>query len=316
MKTIYLSHPIDDSETLSVPSVFALGYFDGVHKGHQHVIRQAVSYAKEHGLESAVMTFHPHPKEVLMQLEQPMHFLTPLPDKLERIAELGVDRTYVVEFNQSFANLLPQEFVDHYLMALGAKHVVAGFDFTYGKKGKGTMVTMPDHAQGRFSSLAVPKVEREGIKVSSTALRELLQEGKVAGIKDLLGESYQVKGTVEDGEKRGRTIGYPTANVKLNQRYIIPKTGVYVVQVKLHDKVLVGMCNVGYKPTFHDEKPDTPSIEVHLLDFNEQIYGETLTITWIERIRDEVRFNGIDELKAQLALDKKQTEEIARTINR
>ncbi|WYP24925.1 riboflavin biosynthesis protein RibF [Alkalihalobacillus sp. FSL W8-0930] len=316
MKTIYLSHPIDHSVPLIVPTVFALGYFDGVHKGHQHVIRQAVSYAKENGMESAVMTFHPHPKEVLMQLEQPMHFLTPLPDKLERIAELGVDRTYVVEFNQSFANLLPQEFVDHYLLALGAKHVVAGFDFTYGKKGKGTMDTMPDHAQGRFSSLAVSKVEREGIKVSSTALRELLQAGKVSDISELLGEPYQIKGIVEDGEKRGRTIGYPTANVKVNQRYIIPKTGVYVVKVELQDNILFGMCNVGYKPTFHNKKPDTPSIEVHLLDFNEQIYGETLTITWIQRIRDEVKFNGIDELKAQLALDKKQTEEIARTIDR
>lgn len=175
---------------------------------------------------------------------------------------------------------------------------------------------MPDHAKGRFSSLAVSKVEREGIKVSSTALRELLQAGKVSDISELLGEPYQVKGIVEDGEKRGRTIGYPTANVKLNQRFIIPKTGVYVVKVELQGKTLFGMCNVGYKPTFHNEKPDTPSIEVHLLDFNEQIYGEALTITWIQRIRDEVKFNGIDELKAQLALDKKQTEEIARTIDR
>ncbi|MCM2674699.1 riboflavin biosynthesis protein RibF [Alkalicoccobacillus plakortidis] len=315
MQTIYLSHPIDQSQLFSEPTVFALGYFDGVHKGHQHVINQAVEYAKKNNLISAVMTFHPHPKEVLQQLSQPMHFLTPLPDKLERIAELGVDRTYVVEFNQSLANLIPQEFVDQYLIALSARHVVAGFDFTYGKKGKGTMDTMPLHSRGLFSSTAVSKVEREGIKVSSTALRMLLQEGKVAEIKDLLGEHYVVEGTVEDGEKRGRTIGYPTANVKLNQRYLIPKTGVYVVKVTVHDTEYVGMCNVGFKPTFHEQRKDLPSIEVHLLDFDEQIYGETVKISWFTRIRDEKRFNGIEELKAQLALDKQQTEAVARENN-
>ncbi|MDQ0206300.1 bifunctional riboflavin kinase/FAD synthetase [Alkalicoccobacillus murimartini] len=312
MQTIYLSHPFDHSSLSSEPTVFALGYFDGVHKGHQYVIKQAVDYANENNMTSAVMTFHPHPKEVLQQLKQPMRFLTPLPDKLAKLAELGVDRTYVVEFNQSFADLLPKEFVHQYLISLGARHVVAGFDFSYGKWGKGTMETLPQHAEDAFSQTSVSKVEKEGIKVSSTALRALLQEGRVEDVPELLGSYYQVQGTVEDGEKRGRTIGFPTANIKLSQRYLIPKLGVYVVEVKIGSSSYMGMCNVGYKPTFHNERPDVPNIEVHLLDFDKQIYGETVHISWLLRIRDEKRFNGIDELKEQLALDKQQTETFAK----
>ncbi|TSB46450.1 bifunctional riboflavin kinase/FAD synthetase [Alkalicoccobacillus porphyridii] len=312
MKTIYLSHPLDHSSLLVEPTVFALGYFDGVHKGHKHVISQAVTYARENEMKSAVMTFHPHPKEVLQKLAEPMHFLTPLPDKLAAIAELGVDKTYVVEFNQSFADLLPQQFVDQYLITLGAKHVVAGFDFTYGKWGRGTMDTLSEHSRESFTLSAVPKVEKEGIKVSSTALRALLNEGKVEKVADLLGHPYQVEGTVVDGEKRGRSIGFPTANVMLDKRYVIPKTGVYVVSVRIGDEQLYGMCNVGYKPTFHEKRPDAPNIEVHLLEFDKQIYGKNIFVTWLQRLRDEKRFNGIDELIAQLQIDKQRTETYAR----
>ncbi|MFC0558560.1 bifunctional riboflavin kinase/FAD synthetase [Halalkalibacter alkalisediminis] len=305
MDTIYLNHPIDKGKLKIVPTVMALGFFDGVHKGHQAVISAAIDKAKELGTTASVMTFNPHPKEVLRKQENQMKYLTPLPEKIKKIKQLGVDTLYIVHFTKEFADLTPQEFVDDYLIDMNVVHAVAGFDFTYGSLGKGTMETLPFHARNRLRSTIVEKLEADNEKVSSSRIRQLLSNGEVEAVTELLGETYLIRGTVVDGEKRGRTIGFPTANIQPKDRFIIPKTGVYAVTLTVRDEEFSGVCNVGFKPTFHNEANE-PTIEVHLFSFDRDIYGEDVSLSWHYRIRDEQKFLNVDDLIKQINLDKEK----------
>ncbi|MBA2878648.1 riboflavin kinase/FMN adenylyltransferase [Anoxybacillus kamchatkensis] len=301
MKTIWLSHPFNKKN--DEPLVMALGYFDGVHLGHQKVIRTAKQIADQYGYKSAVMTFHPHPSVVLGRSQQHVRFITPLKEKEKQIAKLGVDYLYVVEFTPEFAYLLPQQFVDEYIIELGVKHVVAGFDFTYGRLGKGTMETLPFHSREQFTQTVIPKQTFGEEKISSTYIRQRLAEGDVEQLPHLLGRWYEVTGTVIHGDKRGRTIGFPTANVALDDDYMIPRIGVYAVTVTIDDNMWTGVCNVGYKPTFHAQQQKDPSIEVHLFDFSSDIYGAHVCIQWHKRLRDERAFSSVDELVEQIHRD-------------
>ncbi|MCL7746511.1 bifunctional riboflavin kinase/FAD synthetase [Halalkalibacter alkaliphilus] len=308
MDTIYLEHPIDRNTLKPEKTVMALGYFDGVHTGHKAVMKKAKEIAKKLDTTASVMTFHPHPKEVLRKTE--MNYITPLPDKIDKIERMGIDTLYVVKFTPLFASLTPQEFVDDYLIGLHVVHAVAGFDFTYGALGKGTMETLPFHARNRLEATVVEKYESNNEKVSSTKIRELLKQGDVNSVTALLGEEYVIKGTVVDGEKRGRTIGFPTANIEPKERYIIPRTGVYAVRLTINKVQYDGVCNIGYKPTFHQEKDVVPTIEVHLFSFHEDIYGLEVEIHWYSRIRSEKKFKGIDQLIEQISLDKEAAQSL------
>jgi riboflavin kinase / FMN adenylyltransferase len=297
-----LNHPHHIEKELTKPKVMAFGYFDGVHLGHQKVIQAAKTYAVERGLTSAVMTFHPHPSIVLGREKPITHSLTPLNDKIEVIEELGIDELYVVSFTEKFSELLPQQFVDEYIIGLNVMHVVAGFDFTYGKMGKGTMETLPFHSRGQFEQTIIQKVELEQEKISSTYIRSLVQNGDVSKVSTLLGRPYIVKGTVIHGEKRGSTIGFPTANIQLNEQYVIPKVGVYAIKIKVDDKYYDGVCNIGFKPTFH-EKQTKVSIEVHIFDFNGLIYHKQVEVEFVFRIRDEQKFENIEQLINRIHVD-------------
>ncbi|KAA0547891.1 bifunctional riboflavin kinase/FAD synthetase [Bacillus sp. BGMRC 2118] len=309
MKTIFISHPHEIKLENSLPKVMALGFFDGVHIGHQKVIGTAKQIADEKGIKSAVMTFYPHPSIVLKK-ENAVHFaITPLNDKISEIERLGIDELYVVEFKEQFAQLLPQEFVDDYIIELNVKHVVAGFDFTYGRMGKGTMETLPFHSRNQFTQSVVPKVEKDDEKVSSTSIRNLLEEGEVSTISSYLGRPYKIKGKVIHGEKRGSSIGFPTANIAPLDDYYIPKIGVYAVKMKIKEEWYNGVCNVGKKPTFH-ESSKAISIEVHVFDFNDKIYGESIELSFLQRIRDEQKFSGIDQLVERIKIDSKIAKEI------
>ncbi|MBW7650327.1 bifunctional riboflavin kinase/FAD synthetase [Anoxybacillus sp. ST4] len=300
MKTIWLSHPLHKKN--DHPLVMALGYFDGVHLGHQKVIETAKQIADRHEYKSAVMTFHPHPSVVLGRSQQHVRFITPLKEKERQIAKLGVDYLYVVEFTAEFAHLLPQQFVDEYIIGLGVKHVVAGFDFTYGRLGKGTMETLPFHSREQFTQTVIPKQTFGEEKISSTYIRQRLAEGDVEQLPHVLGRLYKVTGTVVHGDKRGRTIGFPTANVALDDDYIIPRVGVYAVTVTIDEKTWEGVCNVGYKPTFQVRR-DEPTIEVHLFNFSTDIYGANVSIQWHKRLRDERAFSSVHELVEQIHRD-------------
>ncbi|MBA2873946.1 bifunctional riboflavin kinase/FAD synthetase [Thermaerobacillus caldiproteolyticus] len=303
METVFISHPHHMKREDFPPTVMALGYFDGIHLGHQEVIRTAVNLAAEKGYKSAVMTFHPHPSVVLGKKEQHIHCITPLKQKEQLIAHLGVDYLYIVEFTSSFAELLPQQFVDQYIIGFHVKHVVAGFDFTYGRLGKGTMETLPFHSREQFTQTIVPKLTLKGEKISSTSIRRLLKNGAVEQLSQLLGRFYEVEGTVISGEKRGRTIGFPTANIELTDDYLLPALGVYAVKIKIGTETFEGVCNVGYKPTFHEKQEGRPTIEVHIFDFARDIYGEIVTIEWHMRLRSEQKFSSVEQLVAQIKRD-------------
>jgi riboflavin kinase / FMN adenylyltransferase len=301
VETCYISHPHHFTEEHIEPKVLALGFFDGVHLGHQEVINTAVDIAKKRNVSSAVMTFHPHPSAVLSNGKKQVSYLTPLKEKLNRIASLGVDKCYIINFNQDFAKLTPQQFVDQYIISLKIVHVVAGFDFSYGSLGSGTMETLPFHSRKTFDQTEIGKVVKGEEKISSTLIRQLISEGAVENVREYLGRNYVVQGTVIEGEQRGRKIGFPTANVKLAENYICPAQGVYSVRMFVRDKWYNGVCNIGVKPTFHASFEET--VEVHLLHFNEDVYGEVVQIEWLSKIRDEKKFSSINDLIKQIQQD-------------
>ncbi|KAF0820419.1 MULTISPECIES: bifunctional riboflavin kinase/FAD synthetase [unclassified Cytobacillus] len=309
MEVIHIHHPhrMDSNEMPEL--AIALGYFDGVHLGHQKVIREAKSIAEQKGLKSAVMTFDPHPSVVLGKSIQHVEYITPLEDKIAIMADLGIDYLFIINFTREFANLLPQEFVDQYLIGLNAKHVVAGFDYSYGRMGRGTMETLLFHSRDQFDYSVVAKLAKEDEKISSTRVRKYIREGKTAELPGLLGRFYRTSGIVIHGDKRGRTIGFPTANVDVSEDSIIPPPGVYAVRLEVDGSWYEGVCNVGYKPTFNQEKGDRPSVEVHIFDFSSDIYGRKVTVEWHNRLRSERKFAGIQELIAQIEKDKQQTEQ-------
>lgn len=303
MEIIKLNFPLNIEKTNIPPLSLALGYFDGVHLGHQKVIAEAKFQADQKGLASAVMTFDPHPSVVLGKNEKHVQYITPLAEKIKIIEELGIDYLFIVHFTKGFANLLPQEFIDQFVIDLNVKHVVAGFDFTYGRMGKGTMEVISFHSREQFSYSIVDKFTAGNEKVSSSRIRNYLKEGKTSKLPELLGRFYTTSGVVVHGDKRGRTIGFPTANVASNEDYILPPLGVYAVKIKIKNKWYHGVCNVGFKPTFNKESLSV-SVEVHVFHFNEMIYGEDVIIEWHEYLRKEQKFSGIKELVAQIEQDK------------
>lgn len=305
MKTIHLSYPHQLKREELPETSTAIGFFDGVHQGHKKVIDEAIKEAKKKSLQSAVITFYPHPSVVLKKDAAHTRYITPLAEKEEILEKMGVDRLYIVEFNKNLSRLSPEEFVDHFLINLNIRHVVTGFDFTFGHKGKGNMNDFPRYTKEPLSFTVIEKVEEEGEKVSSTKIRQCMDDGDIAQANQLLGRPLMIRGKVITGDKRGRTIGYPTANLDISEDYYLPKVGVYAVKVVIEDQKWNGMANLGFKPTFQ-EKQIRPTLEVHLLDFQGDLYGKTVKVEWHTFIRNEKKFNGIDELLANLKRDEQE----------
>ncbi|PLT31590.1 bifunctional riboflavin kinase/FAD synthetase [Peribacillus deserti] len=306
MKVFYLNHPHQFNKNDFPPHVLALGFFDGVHLGHRQVIQTAKEKAGGMSLPVSIMTFDPHPSAVLGKSTKVVKYITPLKEKIEIINRLGIDNLFVVHFTESFAKLLPQEFVDQYIIGLHVKHVVAGFDYSYGRLGKGTMETMPFHSREEFTSTTVEKHTLNDEKVSSTQIREMLADGRTEELPSLLGRFYTTSGTVIHGEKRGRQLGFPTANISLSEEFIYPSPGVYAVRIQINDEWYHGVCNVGFKPTFHEKRPENPNVEVHIFDFDRSIYGENVKVEWHKRLRSEQKFNGLEALVEQISKDKQE----------
>ncbi|MDC3416356.1 riboflavin biosynthesis protein RibF [Aquibacillus salsiterrae] len=300
MKTIELSYPHQLKHDHIQETVAAIGFFDGIHRGHQKVIMTAKETAKQTGRLCAVISFHPHPSVVLREDVSHVNYLTPIKEKEEILEAMGVDLFYIIRFNEQLSKLAPQSFIDHFIIGLHIKHLVAGFDFTYGHKGLGTMDQLANHP--KLATTIVEKVEVEGEKISSTLIRELLVEGHIEKASQLLGRPLQVRGIVEQGEQIGRELGYKTANLKLASDYFLPKLGVYAVTIYLDGRVLCGMANLGYTPTVQIDNIE-PKLEVHILDYNKPIYGQELVIEWNRFIRSEAKFNSMEDLTNQIKLD-------------
>lgn len=309
MRTFKLSYPHSLQMNELPPTIAAIGFFDGIHLGHQKVIQTAVKEAKEKNMESAVITFHPHPSVILKSENKKIKYITPLEEKQEIIKNLHVDRLYIIEFSKDLSLLSPQKFIDHFIISLHIKGLIAGFDYTYGHKGQGNMENISLYANNHFTYRIIPKVELSNEKISSTRIRELLTSGKMEEVNTLLGRPFSLSGIVVEGDKRGRKIGYRTANLQVKSDTLLPKSGVYAVKVFYKNHSYEGIANIGVKPTFKDHLIE-PSIEVHIFDFNQNVYGKNLVIQLIKYIRDEKKFNGIEELISQI----KQDEQEVRTL--
>lgn len=307
MEVIQLMYPHQiHPEEVDGPYSLALGFFDGVHRGHQKVILAAKEVADRTNTKLAVMTFDPHPSLVLGGRKDPIFYITPLHQKVEILEQLGVDTLFVVRFTSDFAKLSPESFYELFVKDLNVAHVTAGFDYTFGSRGSGTMDVMRILCGSSISVQVVEKLEDGDDKVSSTRIRGLLKEGEMEEVQALLGRPYQTPGVVVHGDKRGRQIGFPTANIQVPEGTFIPANGVYVVKIRVQDEWYEGMCNIGYKPTFKNPDEKQLTIEVNIFEFENNIYGEEVVVDWYKRIRDEKKFDGIDGLIAQLTADQQQ----------
>lgn len=316
MKTVHLSYPHHVSDNAnSGPFSLAIGFFDGIHLGHQEVISHARKMAADKGLKLAVMTFDPHPSIVLGKRNEKVFYITPLDQKLELLQSMGVDTTFVVRFTSDFAQLTPESFVQTFIRDLNVKHVTAGFDFTFGAFGKGDMNVMKQLSHNDFDVSVVDKKSDDHEKISSTRIRHALTEGDMEKVRELLGRPFQIPGIVVHGDKRGRQIGFPTANIQAKEGSYIPATGVYSVRMHIQDEWVDGVCNVGYKPTFKNPDEKKLTIEVHLFDFDKTIYGEEVFVDWYHHIRDERKFDGIDSLKEQIEKDKQSAISFLQNVN-
>ncbi|RTE07039.1 bifunctional riboflavin kinase/FAD synthetase [Paenibacillus whitsoniae] len=303
MKIVPIAYPLNMDEVgfFEGKQVVAIGDFDGVHLGHQEVIGRALSTAEKLGLPSAIMTFHPHPRAVMGQGKYEAA-LTPLERKMEIFESMGVNHAYVVTFDASLMRLSPELFVSDMLEKLGVESVICGFDFTFGFQGKGTPDTLCELSHGKFSVEVVRPFHMNGEKVSSTRIREALQTGDLDSVAHLLGRPYSITGTVVDGEKRGRQLGFPTANLQLDEPYVSPSNGVYAIKATVRGATYLGVMNIGVKPTFTTGELK-PSYEAHLFDFAQDIYGEKVTVELISFLRAERKFSSLDELVAQIKRD-------------
>lgn len=310
MQTVELQYPLQNVEPNAGPQVLAIGDFDGVHLGHQEVIQRAVQRGAELHMPAAIMTFHPHPRQML-GLDTYTKILTPLAAKQSLLLQLGVNTTYIVNFSETFMRLTPEQFVENILIPLRVNSVFVGFDFTFGHKGAGTPDTLCELAKGRFTVEIVRQFSLHGSKVSSTLVREQLLRGDVREATALLGRPYRLRGTVVHGEARGRTIGFPTANIQVSDPYVIPANGVYAVEALVGSKVYGGVMNIGVKPTFEAELAE-PTLEVHLFDFAQEIYGEEVEVSLLAYIRQERKFSSVQELIAQIASDADQARLVVR----
>lgn len=282
--------------------VVGLGNFDGVHVGHQRLISGLVEEARKTGGTSAVFTFHPHPLEVLTG-KAPPRLLSQMA-KEDTIRQLGVEVLMLVPFTLEFASLTPESFIEKVLVReLGVRSVFIGYNYTFGQGGRGTAETLIDGGRKHgFKVYVIPPVAVDGVPVSSTLIRGLLADGDVAGARKLLGYYPLVEGEVVAGERRGRTLGFPTANLRLEKGVMAPANGVYAVKVQVDGDDYLGVANIGLKPTFHGYN-GRPDLEVHLLDFQGDLYGKRIKVFLSERLREEKRFSSPGELVEQIRLD-------------
>lgn len=301
MQIFHINYPLRNESDFS-RQVIAIGDFDGVHLGHREVISRATQRARELNVPAAVMTFHPHPREVLGQVQY-ADVLTPLADKMALLESLGIDHAYVVHFDKNFSAVTAPSFVHEMLLPLHPATIVVGFDFRFGHLAQGNADTLCEMGAGQFSVEVVRPFYLHEQKVSSTMIRDCLLQGSLERVNELLGRPYQLRGIVVAGEARGRQIGFPTANVQLDANYLIPKFGVYAVYITVDGVKRKGVMNIGVRPTFHATEDVRPSVEVHITDFSGDIYEQHVVVDLIAFIRPEQRFASLAELQEQIRKD-------------
>jgi riboflavin kinase/FMN adenylyltransferase len=299
-------HGITHFKRLSF-AVVTSGTFDGVHIGHQKILSRLREVSSQYQGESVVITFWPHPRMVVSADSQDLKLLSTIDEKIEMLDRMQVDHLLIIPFTQEFSRLTSEEFINQLLVeTIGTKRLVIGHDHRFGRNREGSFEHLQANApQYGFEVEEIPRQDIEAIGVSSTRIRSALLEGNLPISKEYLGRPYSLKGTVVKGKQLGRTIGFPTANLHVPEPYkLIPADGVYAVWAKVQDKFYQGMLNIGVRPTVDGI---SRSIEVHLFDFDQDIYDQELTLFFEARIRQEQKFAGIEELKNQFSRDKKES---------
>jgi riboflavin kinase/FMN adenylyltransferase len=291
-------------------TIITIGTFDGVHLGHQEIFNVLINKSKTSGCRSFVITFEPHPRTVIQPNSQ-LKLLTTFQEKVEILEKMGIDNLLVIPFTKEFSQLTSEEFFRKYILeGLGVKKMVIGYDHHFGKGRDGDEQKIRE--LGALNNFEVQKTEAVTINetvVSSSNIRNALSEGEVKNAAQLLGRNYSFSGLVVGGDKRGRELGFPTANIKLENEFkLIPKNGVYAVKVLLENSIFNGVMNIGLRPTF--KETTIVLSEVHILNFNEDIYGKQIGVEFIARIRDEKKFASKEELIKQIEIDKQKTSKL------
>ena len=293
--------------TEKTAKVLSLGMFDGVHLGHVSIINQLKEIAQKYDLETAILTFWPHPRKVFNPNDE-LHLLNTLEEKIALLEKAGIEVVFLQEFDENFRNLTGEEFIEQILVEkLNVKHVIIGYDHVFGKNKSGNFDLLQQLSEKLGYDVAQLKAVKEGdFNISSTKIRNCLGNGNIIGANKMLGYHYSVSGKVVDGKKLGRTIGYPTANLEINELKLLPKKGAYIVEVYVKNKFYKGMLSIGTNPTVKGEKL---TVEVYILDFNEDIYGEEITVKFRDFLHEEIKFESLEKLIERLDEDKRLTEE-------
>lgn len=286
------------------PTVIALGNFDGVHLGHQKILKKGLEIAQSLNIELSVLFFDPHPLKVLYP-ERKLNLLTGREERLILFEEIGVQKVFLLPFTSRFANTSPREFVEKVLLRIGVRHVIVGFNYSFGFQGKGNSESLKKFGQEYGFKVSVIQAQKiNDTVISSTEIRKYLLNGEINLAKEMIGRSPKLSGKVVHGDGRGKKLGYPTANIKLEEDLLIPKNGVYAVSSKIDGKIYGGMMNIGFVPTFTDKSEKT--IEVNFFDYQGDLYDKDLMISIESRLRSERKFTGREEIIAQLSKDKEQ----------
>jgi riboflavin kinase/FMN adenylyltransferase len=306
-------------QSLSFPrpnqAVVTTGTFDGVHLGHKTIVDRLIESARQTEGESVVVTFDPHPRQVLYPNDQSLKLLQSIEEKAARLEALGVDHLLVLKFDKAFSELSSDAFVRNILVdAVGTRKLVVGYDHHFGKNREGSFESL--RKQGLihgFTVEEIPAHDIDQVSVSSTAIRKALILGDIKTANSYLGYPYSFQGEVVQGNQMGRQLGFPTANLRISHALkLIPAVGVYAVTVVVRDRIFKGMLNIGYRPTLTQDLILT--CEVNILDFSEDIYGETIQVRFMDRLRDEKRFAGKDELIRQLQEDRFQVTQMLKSL--
>lgn len=300
---------IDDFKGIKNP-VVTTGMFDGVHLGHQKIISRLKEIAQENNGETVVLTFYPHPRMVLFPEDNELELLNTQKEKIELLEKYGIDHLIIYPFTKEFSRLTSVEFVRNILVnKINTKRLVIGYNHHFGRNREGSFEHLKEYGPlYGFEVEEIPAKDIDHVDISSTKTRNALLTGDVKSATRFLGHFYSITGKVIEGLKLGRTIGYPTANIVVDDKYkLIPGDGIYAVKVKLDDAMFDGMLSIGNNPTVEGKGR---SIEVNIFDFESTIYGKDITIYFIERLRDEMKFKDLEELKVQLLKDEENARKI------
>ena len=296
-----------ENYTENTPKVLSLGMFDGVHFGHISIINLLKSVAQENNLETAILTFWPHPRKVFNPNDE-IKLLNTLNEKLNLLENANLDVVFLKSFDENFRNLTGEEFVRQILVQkLNVKHIIIGHDHVFGKNKSGNFELLQKLSKELdFVVQQLDAVKEGEFNISSTKIRNCLANGNIIGANKMLGYHYSVSGKVIDGKKLGRTIGYPTANIEVDELKLLPKKGAYIVEVFVKNKFYKGMLSIGTNPTVNGDKL---TVEVYILDFNEDIYGEEITVKFRDFLHEEIKFESLEKLIERLDEDKRLTKE-------